>query len=99
MFLWNGIASRNDSALTFVVQIQDYDIDVPRPQPFQSIDDSLLHLLNFWIDVSRVQGKICWLYSPGALSQTLEERGRLVNELASELNRAFEIRLKVWDVA
>lgn len=81
--------------LTLYVQIQDYDIDVPRPQPFQSINASLLHLLNFWIDVSRVQGKICWLYSPGALSQTLEDRGRLVNELATELNRAYEIRVKV----
>lgn len=76
-------------------QIQDYDIDVPRPQPLKNLDVSLLHLLNFWVDISRVQGRICWLYSPGALSQTFEERGRVVEELAVELKASYERRLLV----
>ncbi|KAK4502867.1 hypothetical protein PRZ48_006293 [Zasmidium cellare] len=98
MFWMTYIMDRNTSLrVGRTPSIQDYDVDVPRPQPSRDIEAPLLHLLNFWIDVSRVQGKICWLYSPGALSQTLEERSRMVNELAIELNRAYEARVKEND--
>lgn len=76
--------------------IQDFDIDVPRPQPLDQFDEASLFLLNFWIDVAKVQGQVCSsLFSPGALRQPQDTRTRLAETLAIELNKIWTAREEV----
>ena len=76
--------------------IQDFEVVLPKPQPSETFSASLVHLMTFWIDVSRVQGQIAeQLYSPAALTQTSSVRANRAESLAQELREAYEVRVKV----
>lgn len=79
--------------------VQDFDIDVPRPEPHDQLGAASLFLLNFWVDVAKVQGQVCSsLFSPGALRQPQEARTRLAETLAVELEKIWVTRVEVSGV-
>ena len=76
--------------------IQDFDIDVPRPEPDGQLGEAVLILLNYWVDVAKIQGTVCSsLLSPGALRQPQETRTRLAETLAVELKKVWDTRVEV----
>lgn len=76
--------------------IQDFEISLPKPEPSETFSESLVLLMNFWIDVARVQGQICeQLYSPAALMEPSTVRTARAERLADNLRLAYEARVKV----
>lgn len=76
--------------------IQDFEVSLPKPRPSGSFSASLVHLMNFWIDVSRIQGQVCeQLYSPAALTQSTAMRADRAEKLATELQEVYEARVEV----
>ena len=76
--------------------IQDFEIALPKPQISKAFSASFVHLINFWVDVSRVQGQIGeQLYSPAALMSSSSARAERAEKLADELREAYEARIKV----
>lgn len=75
--------------------IQDYDIDTPMLKS-SSKNQATVALLNFWVECGRVQGKICTqLNGPAATSLTPDERARLAEGFADELEEIHQRKIKV----
>lgn len=73
--------------------IQDSYISLPKPTPSSLLPETLLPVLNYWIDTSILQGDICErLYSPAAASQPAEQRSRIARELADRLEVLWQTR-------
>lgn len=75
--------------------IKDADIDTPM---LISNDKTpgLASLLRFWVECARVQGKVSsQLYGPGARTLPLNERARLAEAFAAELDDVHERKKKV----
>lgn len=80
--------------------IQDFEISLPKPQVSETFSESLVLLMNFWVDVARVQGQICeQLYSPAALMQSSNVRSNRAERLAYDLKEAYQARVEVWLVS
>lgn len=76
--------------------IQDFEVTLPKPRLSGTFLPSLVHLMNFWIDMSRIQGQTCeQLYSPAALTQSNNVRTQRAENLAHELRQAYEARVEV----
>ena len=77
--------------------IQDYDVDTPMMIENDKCPSSIIELMTFWVDCGRVQGRICTqLYGPAASSLTPEDRARIAESLADELERIHQRKSKVW---
>lgn len=76
--------------------IQDYDIDTPMVTVHPDLPAGVIDVFAFWVDCGRIQGKICTqLYGPGASSLTSEERIRIAESLAEEMEQTHERKNKV----
>lgn len=76
--------------------IQDFEIALPKPQPSEIFSESTIYLMNFWIDLARVQGQISeQLYSPAALMESSNLRTERAEKLAHDLREAYEARAEV----
>lgn len=77
--------------------IQDYDIDTPMMIENGECSSSIVELMTFWVDCGRVQGRICTqLYGPAASFLSPEERTRIAESLADELEWIHQRKSKVW---
>jgi len=88
---------RNNSLrLGHAPAIQDYDIDTPMLTASDDYPPAVIELLRFWVDCGRVQGKIrTQLYGPAASSLTPEDRARIAEAFAEELEEIHRRKTKV----
>ena len=79
--------------------IPEFDITAPRPKESKGLSDSLKHLLEYWVEMGRIQGRICeHLYSPAALIRPQHERDSIALSCKAELDEAFAERIRVQDI-
>ncbi|KAJ3549170.1 hypothetical protein NM208_g641 [Fusarium decemcellulare] len=77
--------------------IQDSDIDTPMPTPSNDFPAAMIDMVKFWVECGRVQGKISTqLYGPAASALAPGERAQIAEELANELERIHERKIKVF---
>ncbi|KAF5010795.1 hypothetical protein FDECE_3057 [Fusarium decemcellulare] len=75
--------------------IQDSDIDTPIPIPSDDFPVAMTDMVKFWVECGRVQGKISMqLYGPAASTLPPGERAHVAEELADELERIHERKIK-----
>lgn len=75
--------------------LQDYDISTPMLTPDDNAPPATVTMINFWVECGRVQGKISTqLYGPEASSLGAEERARLAESLADELEEIHQRKAK-----
>lgn len=88
---------RNNSLrLAHALAIQDYDIDTPMITTSDEYPPATIALMRFWVECGRVQGKICTqLYGPAASSLAPDERARIAEAFADELERIHQRKTKV----
>ena len=97
ILLWSiYVMDRNTSLrLGRASSIQDYDIDTPMLKT-SSKNPAIVALLSFWVECGRLQGKICTqLNGPAAASLTPDERVRLAEGFADELEDIHQRKMKV----
>lgn len=98
MLFW-GIyfMDRNNSIrLGHAPAIQDYDIDTPMITTSAEYSPAVVALMRFWVEYGRVQGKICTqLYGPTASPLAPEERARMAEAFADELEHIRQRKIKV----
>ena len=98
MLFW-GIyfMDRNNSIrLGHAPAIQDYDIDTPMITTSHEYSPAAVALMNTWVEYGRVQGKICTqLYGPAASPLAPEERARIAEAFADELEHIRQRKIKV----
>ncbi|KAI5363000.1 hypothetical protein Slin14017_G066810 [Septoria linicola] len=100
---WNCYVMDRNLALRLgrAPSIPEYDITSPSPREAKTLTISVtvVHLLEYWVQVARVQGKICErLYSPAALLQTEHERATIAVACRTELGEAYAQRIGLQDV-
>ncbi|KAJ4258247.1 hypothetical protein NW762_008396 [Fusarium torreyae] len=75
--------------------LQDYDISTPMLTPDDNAPPATVTMINFWVECGRVQGKISTqLYGPEASSLGADERARLAESLADELEEIHQRKAK-----
>lgn len=88
----------NSLILGLAPAIQDYDIDTPMITASDEYSPEIVALMRFWVECGRVQGKICTqLYGPAASSLAPDERARIAEVFACELEdiRRRKIQVKM----
>ncbi|EME83754.1 uncharacterized protein MYCFIDRAFT_210695 [Pseudocercospora fijiensis CIRAD86] len=101
MLFWNCYMMDRNTSLRLgrAPQMPDYDITVPLPRLCPTFSDALVHMQNFWIEGARIQGVISEkLYSPRALTESQEHRASIAKTLVTDLERAFDLRIKAQDI-
>lgn len=87
---------KNSLSLGHAPVLQDYDIDTPMMKTSDEYPSEIVALMRPWVECARIQGKIfSQLYAPAASSLAPEERARIAEGLADELERINERKLEV----
>lgn len=90
----------NALRLGYAPAIQDYDIDTPRPVVSEQYPLAIVTMKKYWIDCAKVQGQICTrLYGPAASALLPDERARLAESLADELDQIYQQKIEVFAVS
>ncbi len=86
----------NALRLGYAPAIQDYDIDTPMPVVSEQYPLAIVTIKKYWVDCSRVQGQICTkLYGPAASALPPDERARLAEAFADELDQIYRRKVEV----
>ena len=88
---------RNNSfRLGHAPAIQDYDIDTPMITVSDECPPATVAMMTFWMECGRIQGKICTqLYGPTVSSLAPDERVRIAESFADELEQIHQRKTKV----
>ena len=98
MLFWSiyTVDRGNALRLGYAPAIQDYDIDTPMPVVSEQYPLAIVTMKKYWVDCARVQGQICTrLYGPAASALPHDERARLAETFADQLDQIYQRKVEV----